>query len=376
MAEALRQGLLDDLDPAALAALVSVLHLRAPQPGCRRRRRGSRRAEVRERWHAIEALARELQRRRGARPGCPLTRLPDPTFVAVAHAWAAGEGFDEVLEDEELSGGDFVRNMKQLIDLLRQVAEVGAGGRHPPAARGGRRRAVPRASVARLRASVGRRDDEPRGRDRDDREGRAWGAPGAAAGRRRAWCAPTPRPAPWSSRPAGPGEPIPALGLLGGDLCRTVGGHGRRGPAARGADAMILPVDLGAVLLDGRLHWFVAHLVARAAWWRGRVVAAMNAQFLGRWDVAPRAHPNDGRLDVLDADRRWPSATGSRRGGAWPPGTHVPHPGIAESRGSRRCSSTLDRPTAGLARRRRRWATARTASAIRVEPDAARPCVV
>ncbi len=28
----------------------------------------------------------------------------------------------------------------------------------------------------------------------------------------------------------------------------------------------------------------------------------MNAQFLGRWDVAPRGHPNDGRLDVLDAD--------------------------------------------------------------------------
>ena len=31
-----------------------------------------------------------------------------------------------VLEDEELSGGDFVRNIKQLIDLLRQIGEVAA----------------------------------------------------------------------------------------------------------------------------------------------------------------------------------------------------------------------------------------------------------
>ena len=51
-------------------------------------------------------------------------RPPDPTFVAVAFAWAAGEGFAEVVEAEELSGGDFVRTMKQLIDLLRQLALV------------------------------------------------------------------------------------------------------------------------------------------------------------------------------------------------------------------------------------------------------------
>ena len=48
-------------------------------------------------------------------------RAPDPTYVAVAYAWAVGEGFAEVVEAEELSGGDFVRTMKQLIDLLRQI---------------------------------------------------------------------------------------------------------------------------------------------------------------------------------------------------------------------------------------------------------------
>ena len=28
----------------------------------------------------------------------------------------------------------------------------------------------------------------------------------------------------------------------------------------------------------------------------------MNAQFLGAWDVAPRSHPGDGLLDVLEAE--------------------------------------------------------------------------
>jgi hypothetical protein len=122
-------------------------------------------------------------------------------------------------------------------------------------------------------------------------------------------------------------EPIPPLGLLGGDLCRTLGGTGDEA-RLRSDAAVQLPVDLGAVLLDGRLHWFVAHLVARRGWWRGRVVAAMNAQFLGPWDVAPRGHPNDGRLDVLDADLPFDERLQVRA--RLKAGTHVPHPRISE----------------------------------------------
>ena len=69
------------------------------------------------RWPASSTPSRRT-------PGCTLTRAPDPTFLAVAYAWAAGEGFAEVVEDEELSGGDFVRNIKQLIDLLRQLGDL------------------------------------------------------------------------------------------------------------------------------------------------------------------------------------------------------------------------------------------------------------
>jgi diacylglycerol kinase family enzyme len=121
---------------------------------------------------------------------------------------------------------------------------------------------------------------------------------------------------------------MPAIGLCGGDLWRTLGGTAGRDPSSQ--DAVAVVVDVGSVLLDGRQHWFVAHLVARRSWWRGRTFAAMNAQFLGTWDVAPRAHPGDGRLDVLDADLDLRARLGARR--RLRHGTHVPHPGIREQR--------------------------------------------
>ena len=56
----------------------------------------------------------------------------------------------------------------------------------------------------------------------------------------------------------------------------------------------------------------------------------MNAAFLGSWNVAPRAHPGDGRLDVLEADLGWGDRWKARQ--RLPGGTHVPHPGIAQRR--------------------------------------------
>jgi hypothetical protein len=127
-------------------------------------------------------------------------------------------------------------------------------------------------------------------------------------------------------------QAVPPLGLLGGDLCRTLGGRGDEG-RLRSADAMQVPVDLGAVLIDGRLHWFVAHLLARRSWWRGPIVAVMNAEFRGDWDVAPRSHPNDGRLDVLHVlagDLPLGDRLRARR--RLRTGSHVPHPAIVERR--------------------------------------------
>jgi hypothetical protein len=125
------------------------------------------------------------------------------------------------------------------------------------------------------------------------------------------------------------GEPVPPLGLLGGDLCRTLGGRGDEGRLRSGA-AMVLPCDLGSVLVDGRQHWFVAHLVARRRWWLGRGFVAMNAAWMGEWNLGPRAHPGDGLVDTYDGSLPPRQLLAARR--RLPQGAHLPHPAIAERR--------------------------------------------
>jgi hypothetical protein len=164
------------------------------------------------------------------------------------------------------------------------------------------------------------------------------------------------------------GDPIPVLGLLDGDLCRTVGGAGDEA-RLRSAEAVQLPVDVGAVLIDGRLHWFVAHLVARKRWWRGRVYVAMNAEYLGQWDVAPRSHPNDGLLDTFDVTMSVGDRLKAR--GRLATGTHLPHRDIKERRVS---AVQVDVEGLDVWLDGERIGPARSLS-IRVEPDALQ-CVV
>jgi len=121
---------------------------------------------------------------------------------------------------------------------------------------------------------------------------------------------------------------FPPLALLGGDLCRTLGGTGDRKRLEAG-EAMCFPIDLGEVLLDGRLHLFVAHMVVRSTLW-GRSLVAMNAQWLGRWNLGPRAHPNDGLLDMYQARLSPPERLKVRA--RLHHGAHLPHPGIEERR--------------------------------------------
>jgi ATP-dependent RNA helicase HelY len=122
VAEALFAGLLDGLDACALAGLASVFvyEHRTPDPAAAPWFPSS---AVRRQWQRILDLSDDLCATEDA-IGLPVHRAPDPSFVAVAYAWAAGEGFAEVVDAEELTGGDFVRTTKQLIDLLRQIGLV------------------------------------------------------------------------------------------------------------------------------------------------------------------------------------------------------------------------------------------------------------
>jgi hypothetical protein len=165
------------------------------------------------------------------------------------------------------------------------------------------------------------------------------------------------------------GQALPTLGLLAGDLRRTLGRPDRVARLDR--EVSEFTVDVGVVTLAGEEHWFISHVVARRSWWRGEVAATMNAQFLGSWDVAPRGHPNDGRLDLahvtdMGVADRWK---------AWrrlPTGTHVPHPGI-EARPITDLDLALSGPLAVHVDGVSRGTTGRLV--VRLEPDALTVCV-
>ena len=57
------------------------------------------------------------------RSGLSFLREPDPGFVWAAFRWARGAKLEDVLDSVPgLTPGDFVRSVKQLIDLLDQIA--------------------------------------------------------------------------------------------------------------------------------------------------------------------------------------------------------------------------------------------------------------
>jgi ATP-dependent RNA helicase HelY len=125
VAEALREGRLDGIDPATMAAIVScfTFQRRGPESNDPLPPRRWPNQEVAKRSRALDGVWRDLHlAEREAR--LPETRRPDPGFTAAIYAWVMGEDLADVLEDEEMTGGDFVRNVKQTIDLLRQIGDV------------------------------------------------------------------------------------------------------------------------------------------------------------------------------------------------------------------------------------------------------------
>jgi ATP-dependent RNA helicase HelY len=141
-AEALRTGLWDDLDASQLAAVLSALVFesrRADDATAPRIPGGRVRDVLKEMtslWADLEALEKEHK--------LDQLREPDFGFCWAAFRWAEGDDLDELLEETELAAGDFVRWMKQLLDLAGQVGDVA----------GGSLRETAREAVDRLRRGV------------------------------------------------------------------------------------------------------------------------------------------------------------------------------------------------------------------------------
>src|SRR5262249_16733324 len=122
-AECVRRGLWGGLDPADLAACVSALTFearKAEDAALPRLPGGPVRetlAAVVSVWAELAAVEREHK--------LAFLREPDLGFAWAAHAWARGKPLESVL-GPDLTAGDFVRAVKQLMDLLGQIA-VAAG---------------------------------------------------------------------------------------------------------------------------------------------------------------------------------------------------------------------------------------------------------
>jgi ATP-dependent RNA helicase HelY len=130
VAECLRSGVWRGLTPAELAAAVSTLVFEARrempgQPAVPAGKVGAAIAEMRRIRSRLQDV--ELDH------GVPASRDLDLGFAWAAYRWADGQSLDRVLAGAEqagteLSGGDFVRWARQLLDLLDQLAKVADGG--------------------------------------------------------------------------------------------------------------------------------------------------------------------------------------------------------------------------------------------------------
>ncbi|MDK8363255.1 MULTISPECIES: RNA helicase [unclassified Corynebacterium] len=127
VAQCLKRGIWDELDPAELAGVASMVVFEN-----RRTTGGSPEAATEPMAHAMNETMRvygelvsDEQRHK-----LPLTRMPDPHFSLALHQWTAGAPLGYALaaaaeSGAELTAGDFVRWCRQVIDLLEQVKKVG-----------------------------------------------------------------------------------------------------------------------------------------------------------------------------------------------------------------------------------------------------------
>jgi ATP-dependent RNA helicase HelY len=149
ISECLRGGAWDGLEPAELAAVAStvVYEPRREERPMDRMPSGAVRAATDRTFHIWGQLAEDEEA-----VGLTVSREPETGLVWALYRWARGDRLDLALAaasqgDTELSGGDFVRWCKQVLDLLEQLAGVTAADGRP----------VPVAEVARRAAAAVRR---------------------------------------------------------------------------------------------------------------------------------------------------------------------------------------------------------------------------
>ncbi|MGZ8571573.1 MAG: DEAD/DEAH box helicase, partial [Actinomycetota bacterium] len=122
--ESLSSTLFDGLSPSEVASLLSAVvyesRERVPLPG------ELPTGTTKERYELLERTYRRI-RRVEEEHQVELSRSLDAGFATPVFHWAEGKPLEDVLEETEMAPGDFVRNCKQLVDLLHQIEDVAEG---------------------------------------------------------------------------------------------------------------------------------------------------------------------------------------------------------------------------------------------------------
>ncbi|MGE3193061.1 MAG: DEAD/DEAH box helicase [Microbacteriaceae bacterium] len=126
VAECLRRGVWDGLDAPGLAALAAALVYEPRREGSDVNEYGMPRGAFRAALESTEAIWAELSDLE-AEHRLPDSEPPSSGISLATQQWAAGATLDKVLRLADLAAGDFVRWMKQAVDLLDQISLVADG---------------------------------------------------------------------------------------------------------------------------------------------------------------------------------------------------------------------------------------------------------
>jgi|FreactcultuFSWF8_1027224.scaffolds.fasta_scaffold00023_194 ATP-dependent RNA helicase HelY len=119
IAQMIKAGSFDTLDGPEMVSVLSALVFEARRDESPKIPRG----EVEEVLNDLVTCWADIQRSE-VDIGLEPMREPDLAFCWASYRWASGHSLAAILRGTELTVGDFVRAMKQIIDLLRQIGNA------------------------------------------------------------------------------------------------------------------------------------------------------------------------------------------------------------------------------------------------------------
>ena len=118
LTETIKNGVLDSLSAPELVAVVSsvIYESRGSEtyaPKMPHQNVANALAAITSIWAQLESIEEDF--------GVKTQREPDFGFAFASYKWASGHSLSHILKGSDMTVGDFVRNIKQLTDLLTQI---------------------------------------------------------------------------------------------------------------------------------------------------------------------------------------------------------------------------------------------------------------